>query len=183
MTLNVMGERHSIRLKGFDYGTAGGYYITLCTEDRLPIFGEIIDGNMARSSIGEIVHQEWLRTSIIRPEITLDEFMVMPDHFHAILFIGTIAMGNVGAHGCAPNPMTGSIQDNGDQIQFNPFHRQKKSLSSLVAQFKATTTRLINELRNTRGIRVWQRGYYDRIIRNEVELDHERKYIRDNPKQ
>jgi putative transposase len=95
----------------------------------------------------------------------------MPDHLQAILFIDQEIHGdngNGGAHRCAPG---------------NSLHRKPRTLGSLIAQFKATTTRLINDLRKTPGQKVWQRNYHDRIIRNEVELDRVRRYIKNNPQQ
>jgi hypothetical protein len=103
--------------------------------------------------------------------IYLDESIVMPDHFQAILFMDMeIHRDNrpVGAHRCAP-----AIG----------LQRQPRTLGSIIAQFKATTTRRINETRGTPGQKVWQRNYHDRIIRNEVELDKTRRYIRNNPRQ
>jgi len=164
-------DRRSIRMPGFDYRTPGGYFISLVVMDRMPLFGRIINGNVELSQAGQIVAEEWLRTPSIRKEITLDEWVIMPDHFQAIVWIN----GTVGAGGCPPG---------NDRIrQYNPIGGPSpQSLSILIAQFKATTTRRINEIRGTPGQKIWQRNYYDRIIRNEVELDKERRYIRNNPR-
>jgi REP element-mobilizing transposase RayT len=124
------------------------------------------------SDAGQIVAEEWLRTPMIRREITLDEWVVMPDHFQAIVWIN----GIVGAGGCPPG--------DGGTGQCNPIGGPKpRSLSILIAQFKATTTRRINELWGTAGQKVWQRNYNDRIIHNDVALDKVREYIRNNPRQ
>jgi len=101
----------------------------------------------------------------------------MPDHFQGIIGIDSdthqpTKYGRVGAHRCAPCP-----SNNGQWI-----FRPPRTLGSLIAQFKATTTRRINELRRMPGAEVWQRGYHDRIVRNEVELDKTRAYICNNPK-
>jgi len=93
----------------------------------------------------------------------------MPDHFQAILFMDMEIhgdMGAVGAHRCAPEM---------------GLHREPRTLGSIIAQFKATTTKRINEMRGRPTEKIWQRGYHDRIIRNEVELDKVREYIRKNP--
>ena len=165
-------DRRSIRLPGFDYRTPGGYFISLVVADRLPLFGRIINAAVQLSAEGQIVAEEWLRTPTIRHEIALDEWVIMPDHFQSIVWIN----GGVGAGGCPPgNERSG---------QFNPVGGPtRRSLSILIAQFKATTARRINEMRGTPGQKVWQRSYHDRIIRNEVELDKLRKYIRNNPRQ
>ena len=168
----IFPDRRSTRLPGYDYRTPGAYFISLVVAYRQPLFGQIIKARVQISREGQIVEEEWLRTPTIRSEITLDEWVIMPDHFQAIVRIN----GAVGAGGCPPgNEGTG---------QFNPVGRPTtRSLSTLIAQFKATTTRRINQLKDASGQNVWQRGYHDRIIRNEVELDKTRKYIRNIPRQ
>jgi putative transposase len=134
------------------------------------LFGTPTNGIVDLSEEGVIVRAEWLRTPSIRPGIILDEWVVMPDHFQAVLFIDADdhrGMRDVGAHRCAPEMA---------------LYRPPRTLGSVIAQFKSTTTRIINDLRRTPGEKVWQRGYHDRIIRNEVELDKTRLYIRNNPK-
>jgi putative transposase len=168
---SIYPYRHSTRLRAFDYGQTAAYFVSVVVEDRQHMFGRIVDKIVQLSKAGEIVRDEWLATSWIRPGIYLDESVVMPDHFQAILFMDMEIHrdnGDVGAHRCAP---------------VNPFQRQPRTLGSLIAQFKATTTRKINEIRGTKGQKVWQRNYHDRIIRNEVELDKVRKYIRNNPRE
>jgi len=162
----IYPDRQSIRLRSFDYGQTAAYFVSLVAEHRQRLFGRIID----LSPEGQIVRDEWLKTPAVRSGVFLDEWVVMPDHFQAILFIDMEIHrdnGNVGAHRCAPA---------------NSLQRQPRTLGSMIAQFKASTTRRINEIRGTQGQKIWQRNYHDRIIRNEVELDKERRYIRDNPK-
>src|SRR6185503_17192598 len=77
----------SVRLPHYDYSDTGGYFITLCVHDRLCLFGEIVDGVMELNEFGAVVVSEWLRTSTIRPQVALDEFVVMPNHFHAVFMI------------------------------------------------------------------------------------------------
>ena len=161
-------SRKSIRLRGYDYTQAGGYFVTICANLNLPKFGEIVDGKMIFNEIGMIVDAEWQRTQILRKEITLDEFIIMPDHLHGIIIIDyTLIPKNdnnlVGAHGRAP------------------LQRTSGSLGSIIAGFKSSSTKEINQIKMTPGAPVWQRGYYDRIIRDEKELDRVREYIRNNP--
>lgn len=78
-------HRKSIRLKEYDYSQAGAYFVTVCAWKKECLFGEIRDGEMVLNDCGEIVRQEWMNTEIVRPKITLDEYVVMPNHFHGIL--------------------------------------------------------------------------------------------------
>ena len=165
-------HRHSIRLTGFGYSQSGFYFITICSHNHNCLFGKIENGQMRLNKFGEIVHFEWYRSADIRHEIDFDEFGIMPNHVHGIVIItnGNIA---VGAHGRAPQH---------DAPQHDaPLRRKPKSLGSFVAGFKCTVTKQINEIRQTPGIPVWQRNYYDHIIRNENELNRIRKYIIENP--
>ncbi len=121
-------QRRSLRLPGFDYTQPGGYFVTICSYRRQPLFGEVIDGAVILNIAGEIVREEWLRTEIIRKEITLDEFVIMPNHLHGIVIIETRSSGsaNVRAHGHAP------LQPS----DHAPLRRSPRSLGSLVAGYK-----------------------------------------------
>ncbi len=100
-------HRRSIRLKGYDYSQPGAYFVTMVTHGRMHLFGEIVDGVMRLNDFGEIAQAEWLKTPSIRPEIALDEFQIMPNHFHAIVMI--MDYGNpIGAHGNAPESIDGA---------------------------------------------------------------------------
>jgi len=121
--------RASTRLRGFDYGQSGAYFITLCVDGRQPLFGQIRHGEVFLSPSGEIVREEWLKTSMVRPGIRLDEWVIMPDHFQTIVFIdedGHRPMGTVGAHRSAPGQSTG-------------LNREPRTVGSFIAQFPATT--------------------------------------------
>ncbi len=154
-------HRRSIRLPGYDYSQPGAYFVTIVTQAREALFGEVVEGQMLLSTYGEIVQGEWLRTSQIRREIEQDEFIVMPNHLHGIV---VIREGEpVGAHGHAP------------------LHRAPRSLGTLVGGFKSAVTRRINEIRHTPRVLVWQRNYYEHVIRGERDLAAVRQYIADNP--
>ena len=164
-------HRRSIRLPGYDYAQAGAYFITICTKARLCQFGDIVAGRMVLSPFGEIVMHEWQRSAVIRAELALDVFVVMPNHLHGIVMILEDARQGadvVGAHGRAPLP--GS-----------PLHRPPRSVGSFIAGFKAAASRRINALDQTPGHAVWQRNYYEHIIRSEAELSRIRQYISENP--
>jgi REP element-mobilizing transposase RayT len=137
------------------------------------LFGDIVDGRMVLNQYGMVVADEWQKSVLIRREIKLDIWVVMPNHFHGIVIINN----NVGANGRSPLQRDGlSPQHDNSQPRMKP-----KSLSSLMAGFKSITTKKINILCQTPGTRLWQRNYYDRIIRNEDALNKIRQYIINNP--
>ena len=153
--------RRSLRLIGHDYSGSGVYFVTLCVAGMQCSLGEVNQGVMKHSPLGAIVAEEWQHTDSLRPEIILDEFIVMPNHFHAILWIKT---GPSIKSQAKAGPKSGSV-------------------GAIIAQFKAASTRRINSLRNSPGITFWQRNYFDRIIRDDEELNRTRHYIRLNPYQ
>ncbi len=117
------------------------------------------------SIYGEIVRQEWWQSAVLREELGLDAFVIMPNHIHTIVSILNRPRNeSVGAHGRAP--LLG---------------RPPRSLGSFIAGFKAATTRRINILRDTPGAAFWQRNYWERIIRDEDEMNRIRQYIIENP--
>ncbi|CAA0088559.1 Uncharacterised protein [Zhongshania aliphaticivorans] len=155
-------NRGSIRLNSYDYSQAGAYFITLCTHNRDCIFGYIDNGEMRYSAFGEIVVNQWLLTESLRSEISLDAWVLMPNHFHGIFFIRDSAR----AQGDRPVAPT----------------LASRSVGSLVAGFKSACTTQINTQRGSLGAKVWQRNYWDRVIRNEAELTALREYIVNNPR-
>ena len=162
-------RRLSLRLKGYDYARPGAYFVTICTHDRVCLFGEVVEGEVVPDIFGSIVQEEWFRSADIRQEIELrpDEFVVMPNHLHGIVWIihAGVSMTPVGAHGRAP------------------LRRAPRSLGAFVAGFKSAATRRINARRGTPGTVVWQRNYYEHIIRDEQALGRIRAYIANNPLQ
>jgi REP element-mobilizing transposase RayT len=166
-------HRRSIRLKRYDYTQLGAYFVTMCTHQRDHIFGEVINGDMKLSRLGEIVREEWLRSAEIRKEIQIveDEFVVMPNHLHGINWI----VQSVGADGVRP-----TIHDaHREGTRRVPLQRAPRSLGSFVAGFKASVTSRAN--RELNMTRIWQRNYYEHIVRDDRELDTIRWYILNNP--
>ena len=157
------GHRRSIRLRGYDYSRAGAYFITIATYDRKCMFGEVADGEMRVNALGEIARDEWFKTAVARRYVCLEEneFIVMPNHIHGIIrIVDEMARAT---HRVAPTgPPPGSI-------------------SAVIGQFKSVAAKRINKLRGTQGNPVWQRNYYEHVIRNEDLLNRIRQYIRDNP--
>jgi REP element-mobilizing transposase RayT len=165
-------QRRSIRVPGYDYAHPGAYFVTICAQGRVCLFGEVSDGEMRLNEYGRIVEQEWRQTAILRPYIELDAFVVMPNHFHGILII---TEAGVGARRALPLPT-----DSPEMVRL--FGKPPaQALSSIVGSFKSAVSRRVNVLRGTPGAAVWQRGYYERIIRNERELAAVREYIVNNP--
>lgn len=147
--------------------------MTLCTQNRECLFGDVVDGEMRLNEYGAIVRDEWFRSAVIRREIELfdDEFVIMPNHIHGIVWIvesNVGATGWVGATGRSP-------------LQLPPRGPAKRSLSSFGAGFKSAVTKRINEHRGMPGAPVWQRNYYEHVIRNDESLNRIRAYITTNP--
>ena len=169
-------HRRSIRLQNYDYSTAGAYFVTICTFERECLLGDVVDGEMRLNDAGQIVREEWLRTAELRKNVILDEFVVMPNHFHAIIHIHD----NVGAHCMRPGP-----NERADIKRAHvgaPLRRRKSgSIGSIIAGFKSAVTKRINQLRDNPGAPVWQRNYYERVIRDDRELQSIQQYIVDNP--
>jgi putative transposase len=167
---NLARARRSIRLYGYDYSTPGGYFITIATQRRNCLFGEIAGGEMRLNELGEIARAEWLKTAALRPEIALDEFVIMPNHMHAIVIIADIENGFVGArHRRAPTAT-------------EPFGRPVPgSIPTIIRAYKSAVTYHINQIRHTPGTTVWQRNYYEHIIRDPDDLSQIREYICSNP--
>ena len=182
-------HRRSIRLPGYDYSRPGYYFITLCGSFREYLFGEIIDNRMILNDFGRIAHDEWIQSANIRSEIELDEFVVMPNHFHAIVLIrddGRYDDGRRrGDRPVAPtNPENPVVPTNPENpvAPTKPKGPKPKSIGSLIAGYKSSVTKKINHLRGKPGVLIWQRDYYEHIIRDDKSLVKIRKYILDNPK-
>jgi REP element-mobilizing transposase RayT len=169
-------HRRSIRLKGYDYTQPGAYFVTCCSYKRAEIFGRVRHGEIELSALGVIVHNEWRRSAKVRKEIQLfeDEFVVMPNHIHAIVRIIETAE-ITGTH--LLNGRTPSTPTNASQSV--PLRLARRSLGSFLAGFKASvTSRAKRELNMTS---IWQRNYFEHIIRNEVDFNNIWHYIDTNP--
>jgi putative transposase len=134
---------------------------------------------MVLNPAGEIIAEEWLRTSIIRPNIELDEFTIIPNHLHAILVILPDASPNIvrAMRRIAPTTPVDPLSNRSNL----PNGAAPGSIGAIIGQIKSITTKRINRSRNTPGAQVWQRNYYEHIIRNADELDRIRAYINANP--
>jgi putative transposase len=160
-------HRRSIRLRGHDYAAGGMYFVTVCVADHRPLFGTVVNGRMALNDAGRAAAACWRDIPAHFPQAALDEWIVMPDHVHGILRLGTAC------HAQTPpafgRPISGA-------------------LGTILGAFKAATTRVIRRsgLACQKGLAcqapaIWQRNYYDIIIRDDRALNNIRRYIRDNP--
>ena len=197
-------HRRSIRLKGYDYSADGLYFITICTKDRNHYFGRVIDGKMVLNERGQIVKNEWLNTINVRKdEVILHEYIVMPNHFHAIIEIcrrgvsHTPQIHTPQSHTPQSHTPQSHTPDDGlttsdrgvcdtidrgvcDTIDRGvcntPLRSPSKTLGSIIRGFKSAVTKQI-------GFPVWQRNYHEHIIRNTNAFTKISNYILNNPAQ
>ena len=206
-TNSNLPNRRSIRLKNYDYSQKGSYFITIVTQNRKHLFGKIEDGKMILSSVGRIVEEEWLNTIQLRPNVTLGEFIIMPDHMHMIVTIITQI----------------EKKDNEEWIHSNP-KSPSHTIGAIIRGFKGASTKKINLFLNSSRSgeslfapaapspeslfapsprtgeslfapsprtgeslfapsynKIFQRNYYEHIIRNQRDYNRIEKYIIDNP--
>ena len=158
-------QRRSVRMGGYDYSSCGAYFVTVCTDRRMNIFGSIKDGKMVLNEAGKIAEENWLEIPQHFPLVSLYEHVVMPNHFHGVLFIedcrGTACRAHVRSFG----------------------KPDSSSLSTVVRSYKSSVTKRINELCQMLDVPVWQRGFYEHIIRNDNEMYEIQMYIQNNPMQ
>jgi REP element-mobilizing transposase RayT len=153
-------KRKSIRLKDYDYSQAGYYFVTICTQNREKIFGEVVNGRMKFSEAGMIADKCLNEIQIHFPNSKLDYYCIMPNHLHLIIIINE-DVGNT--HAC-------SLQ----------FSRDKQLLPVILGSVKSAISKFIHHHYNNTN-KVWQKSYYEHIIRNDLELYEIRKYIEINP--
>lgn len=142
-------RRKSLRLPGYDYSQPGFYFVTICSKNRRCLFGRVDEVTVSLSDSGSIVQDCWLSIPKWFPNVAIDQFVIMPNHVHAIL-----------------------------QIE-----HQSRSLRSIIGSFKSAATRLCHQSHLSLDHELWQRGYYDHIVRSEKSLLCLRQYISDNPAQ
>ena len=173
-------HRQSVRLPGYDYTSLGAYLVGLVSWQRECVFGEVVAGEMRLSKIGLMAQHEWERLPRRFPYLELDIFTIMPNHIHGILVVvGNAPHVDVPAGG-QPKSLIPVTSD----ILLNPWLTRVApgSLGAIVRAFKSSVTLRYNRRFSSSGVNLWQRNYYDRIIRNEEELGRIRLYIQHNPK-
>ena len=184
----------SIRMKNYDYSSNGAYFITIVTKNREHFFGEVVNDKnglsyVSLSEIGKIVWDEWLKTPKIRPymNLTMMEFVVMPNHIHGIIYIGKNEFNTndgVAVDGDAISRRDAMHRVSTNTEYKNKFEPQRKNLASIIRGFKSAVTTKSRKLNTKNGISnnfSWQSRFHDRIIRNKNELNRIRNYIIKNP--
>ncbi len=184
MTFNPkIHHRKSIRLRGYDYSQAGMYLVTICTHDRTPLFGEIINGEMKVNEAGVIATDEILITAKMRHNVSLDEFIVMPNHIHNIITVGARCTRPECTRPECTHPECTHPEcppKNGDGNESERVQRAP-TIGDVVRGYKSAVTKRINQLRNPPFAPVWQRNYYEHIIRDEAAYLKIAEYIQTNP--
>ena len=178
-------NRHSIRLKGYDYSQAGMYFVTICAKNRECLFGEIIREEMILSELGRIVQKCWKEIRTHYQNIELDEFVVMPNHVHGVIFIMGNGFGDVGATLVVAQNRAGASPAPAANNEMRAGASPAPTLGNIIGAFKSMVFNQhlkyiqINNL--DVSAKVWQRNYYEHIIRNENSLEKIRNYIYNNP--
>jgi putative transposase len=156
-------------MKGFNYAAEGAYFVTICIQNRDCIFGSVADKSMVLNEMGEIAQACWVQIPDHFPSTWMDSFVIMPNHLHGIIWIGP-----VGARHAVPLPI--------NEISVPTFGQPVRgSLGTIIRSYKSAVTRALNLRRQLPGATIWQRNYYERIVRSEAALDLTRRYISDNP--
>lgn len=155
--------RKSLRLSHYDYSQGGYYFVTVCVQVKHNVFGQVVNGVMTLNDVGHAVRNVWKGLECHYSHCRLDEHVIMPDHIHGIIEI-------VGAGSPGPNEKGGETPP-----------LRNYSLSDMMGYFKYQSTKQINVLLNCPGKTLWQRSFYDHIIRNEQDLKSTREYIVNNP--
>jgi len=152
-------DRKRMRLKDFDYSADGAYFVTICTKDKEHFFGEIKNDKIILNAIGNTAEKCWQEIPDHFPDSEIDEYVIMPNHAHGIIWIKNGFVGNENFHS-----LRGA---------------KSRSLSSIIRGFKIGVTKFCRE--NGHKNFAWQSSFHDRIIRDESELNRIREYIQNNP--
>ena len=170
-------HRRSIRLHGYDYARNGAYFVTICVKGRECLFGGIVNGEMEMNEAGLVVEAACLALPERFPQIQIDEFAVMPNHFHGIVIIADV----VGALLAAPQNETQTGFKGTKGAASMGAASSAPTLGMIIRVFKSISAIGVNGVLGRHGMRLWQRNYYERVIRSDNEMDRARQYIRDNP--
>ena len=163
--------RKQIRLRGYNYSSPGWYYITICTYKRRLFLGEIKNKKMELNEYGKIIKDELIKTPLLRQNVFLDIFQIMPNHVHLVMRI------TAGAYCHTPLP----TNRGNEKVNSQHFRSPSKNLGATIRGFKSSVTKKICQIIGNPQFPVWQRSYYDHIIRSEKSLGKIRQYIQLNP--
>jgi len=173
-------QRRSIRLHDYDYAQAGAYFVTVCTEGRLCLLGQVEDGTVRLNGWGRIVHETWSDLPNHYPHVELDAFVIMPNHVHMVVVLADPVGAGLKLAQIAPVRADSTGADS-TRAGFKPAPTRRHGLPEIMRAFKTFSSRRINERRATPGASLWQCDYYEHIIRNAKSLNRIRQYIADNP--
>ena len=169
-------HRRSIRLRGYDYSQPGAYFVTILTQDRHPLFGEIVDSVNRLSIIGDMVEHEWLRLELRFHNITLDTYVIMHNYIHGIITLNETCKGT-------GDSMDGSILEGIPRaLTVERFGAPTPgSIQTIIRSYKSSTTLRYHRMMGDITVRMWHRNYFEHNIRDERELERIREYIQANP--
>ncbi len=182
-------HRRSIRLKGYDYTRPGAYFVTICTENKKCLFGKISDEIMQLNKFGDMIHVCWNNLPKHFLHVRLDAYVIVPNHIHGIIIIAERDCNdNANGKGEAFSA-TRSGHDFMGEENASPLHPTVQpphgtstgSLGAIMQNFKSISTRKINQSKKIHGDMLWQRNYYEHIVRNGYTLNAIRRYITYNP--
>ena len=162
-------RRRSIRLKGYDYTQGGAYYVTIVIQRRRTLFGDIVEGEMQLNDTGQLIANAWEWLATRYPHVELDSYVIMPNHLHGIIVITSDTRR--GSSRTAPDSPAASAPT------------RRKPLGRLIGAFKTVSTKQVNLAHGTPGRLLWQRNYYEHVIRDDEEWNQVREYIAGNPMQ
>jgi len=176
-------HRRSIRLLDYDYSEEGAYFVTICTQNRECLFGKIKNGQVGLSPIGKITRDCWLEVPKHFNNAQLENFVVRPNHLHGIVVLEKRVEYIKPLQDQKKNRIVGvqyiePIADK-ETVPYKYQHVTPKSIGSIIRSFKATVTQTCRE--NSLDGLIWQRNYYEHVIRSEEKLNKIRAYIRANP--
>jgi len=152
----------TLSIPEFDYSQPGAYYVTIVTHDRKSIFGRIINGDMELNDIGKMVKEVWMAIPDHFPNVEMGEYVIMPNHIHGIISITVEATHASPLPRISKGPMPGSI-------------------GAIIGSYKSAATRSFHKIQNSHENSLWQRNYYEHIIRNERDYQAIYEYILANP--
>ncbi|MFK5949472.1 MAG: hypothetical protein QM500_11970 [Methylococcales bacterium] len=181
--INRKNHRRSIRLKGYDYSQNGLYFITICIHHNINLLGEVVDGKMRLNCIGKMIEKQWLDLSGRFEGIKIDEYVLMPNHFHGIIeFSGN----HLGQPQRVESGQPQGIAPTGGCCRGNPLWLPLPTVGDVVGAFKSlSTNEYIRQVKDNNWPRfdkhLWQRNYYEHIIRNEESYRQISQYMQDNP--
>lgn len=161
-------HRRSIRLKDYDYSEQGAYFVTLCVQERVCLFGEVIGSDMVLNPEGRQVAEIWRELPARFPQVALDEYIVMPNHFHGIILIDEPVGALIAAPGFKTSVKKGAASG-------------APTLGAIIRAFKSLSAIGVNRFLDRQGQPLWQRNYFERVLRGQAELDVARRYILENP--